>query len=236
METKGKRSSRAAGAIQAPAEPAKPLEAQRAPAAPVPAPAEPAKPIETQAAPPDPVKAAAKAAERVETSVAAEPAGAPTQPPTPEEILAEAAEPAETAVELVTTAASAPRASAGALVRTSQTTSPGDLSHVTGDGLVALTRSQAALARGLGALSVEFTGLVLSGIQTAARTAAEMLRIKTLSDAIEVNAGFACRSVEALVGGSAKLSELGMKLAAETSEPILAEFGKGWRRASRSGS
>jgi len=39
-----------------------------------------------------------------------------------------------------------------------------------------------------------------------------------------------------LVGGSAKLSELGVKLAAETSQPILTQFGKGWIKASRLGS
>jgi hypothetical protein len=58
-----------------------------------------------------------------------------------------------------------------------------------------------------------------------------MLAVKTLSDAIEVNAGFTSSSFEALFGGSAKLSELGAKLAAEASQPILTHLGKTWIKA-----
>ena len=68
-----------------------------------------------------------------------------------------------------------------------------------------------------------------------ARTATKLLAVKTLSDAIEVNAGFTCSSFEAVVTGSAKLSELGVKLAAETSQPLLSQFGKGWSKAARPG-
>jgi hypothetical protein len=95
---------------------------------------------------------------------------------------------------------------------------------------------QAALARGLEALSAEMAGLALSGMDTASRTATKMLGVKTLSDALEVNAGFTCSSFDTLVGGSAKLSELGVKLAAETAQPILTQFGKDWVKASRLGS
>jgi hypothetical protein len=97
----------------------------------------------------------------------------------------------------------------------------------------ALTQSQAALARGLEAFSAEMAGLALSGLETATRAATKMLGIKTLSDAIDVNTGFACSSLDVWVGGSAKISELGVKLAAETSRPFLAQFGKGWGTASR---
>ena len=97
----------------------------------------------------------------------------------------------------------------------------------------ALVQSQTALARGLEAMSVEVTGLAISGIDTATRTATDMLGVKTLSDAIEVNAGFTRSSFDALVGGSAKLSELGMKLATDASQPILAQLGKSWIKAAR---
>ncbi len=93
--------------------------------------------------------------------------------------------------------------------------------------------SQTALARGLEAMSVEVTGLAISGIDAATRTATDMLGVKTLSDAIEVNAGFTRSSFDALVGGSAKLSELGMKLATEASQPILTQLGKSWVKAAR---
>jgi hypothetical protein len=192
---------------------------RRAPrtAAPIGAPAEPAKPVEVQTA-------------------AAEPAEAPTEPPKPAEIVAEAAKPADTALKLTATAATSAPPSVGAVAKPARSPSPDDLPHSSRDDFTALAQSQAALARGLEALSAEMAGLALSGIDTAARTATKILGVKTLSDAIEVNAGFACSSLDALLGGSAKLSEIGVKLATETSQPILTQFGKGWIKASRFGS
>jgi hypothetical protein len=95
----------------------------------------------------------------------------------------------------------------------------------------ALAQSQAALARGLEALSAEMAGLTILGIDFAARTATDMLAVKTLSDAIALNAGFARNSFDTMVSGSAKLSELSIKLAADTTLPILAQFGHGWTKA-----
>jgi hypothetical protein len=153
-----------------------------------------------------------------------------TEPALQVDVPTKAAEPEETALELAEAAAapvSMPKPAKGM--------SPGDLGHFSRDAFAALAQSQAALARGLEAMSVEMAGLALSGIDTAARTATKLLGVKTLSDAIDVNAGFACSSWDALVGRSAKLSELGVKLAAETSQPILAQFGKGWIKGSRLG-
>ena len=101
------------------------------------------------------------------------------------------------------------------------------------EAFAAFVQSQTAVARGLEALSAELTGLAFSGIDAAARTATDMLAVKTLSDAIEVNAGFTRSSFEALFGGSVKLSELGAKLAAEASQPILTQLGKSWIKAAR---
>jgi hypothetical protein len=107
--------------------------------------------------------------------------------------------------------------------------------HFEGDAGAALAQSQAALARGLEALSAEMAGLALSGMDVLARTATKLLAVKTFSDAIEVNAGFTCSSLETLVGGSAKLSELGVKLAAETSQPLFGQLARGWSKAARPG-
>ena len=126
-------------------------------------------------------------------------------------------------------ASSPDKVSAGAAT----STLPDDLGDFGREAFAALVQSQTALARGLEALSTEMAGLALSGINAAARTATEMLGIKTLSDAIEVNAGLTRSSLVAMVGGSAKLSELGVKLAAEASQPILAQLGKSWVRAAR---
>jgi len=153
-----------------------------------------------------------------------------------------ATEPVETAAEelisakppaqVVTQAQTAlPSVDVGA--ETTKSASTEDLADFGREAFAALLQSQTAMARGLEALSAELTGLALSGIDAAARTATDLLAIRTLSDAIEINAGFGRSSFDALVGSSAKLSELGAKLAAEASQPIMAQLGKGWIKVAR---
>ena len=188
------------------------------------APAAPLKPVET----PPPAHGASQ-----------------VEPPKPAELLVEAGKSTETAVDLAAAAATAaPKPSIGALPPTPSLSAlppppksanrdfPG---HVESDAAAALAQSQAALARGLEALSAEMAGLALSGMDVLARTATKLLAVKTLSDAIEVNAGFTCSSLETLVGGSAKLSELGVKLAAETSQPLFGQLARGWSKPVRPG-
>jgi len=68
-----------------------------------------------------------------------------------------------------------------------------------------------------------------SGISVAAESATAMLGAKTLAQAIEINFGFAHRSLDRAIEGSAKLSEIGVRLAAEASRPILARLGDSWK-------
>jgi hypothetical protein len=179
------------------------------------APAAPFKPVEA----PPPVNGASEA-----------------EPPKPAELLAEADTSTETAVNLAAAAATAaPTPSIGALLPAPKSANPDFPGHFQGDAAAALAQSQAALARGLEALSAEMAGLALSGMNVLARTATKLLAVKTLSDAIEVNAGFTCSSLETLVGGSAKLSELGVKLAAEASQPLFGQLARGWGKAARLG-
>jgi hypothetical protein len=113
---------------------------------------------------------------------------------------------------------------------------PGDeLGDFGREAFAALAESRMALATGFEALSEEVAGLARCGIDTAARTAIEMLAVKTVSDAIAVNAGFARASFDNWIGSSAKFSELGVKLAAESSRPFLDRLGKGWIGACRTG-
>jgi hypothetical protein len=182
-------------------------------------------PTEAPAAPFKPVEAPA-------------PANGPGEadPPKPAELLAEAGKSTETAVDLAAAAATAaPRPSIGTRPVAAKTANHADLAHFEGDAAAALAQSQAALARGLEALSAEMAGLALSSMNVLARTATKLLAVKTLSDAIEVNAGFTCSSLETLVGGSAKLSELGVKLAAEASQPLFGQLARGWGKAARLG-
>jgi hypothetical protein len=93
----------------------------------------------------------------------------------------------------------------------------------------ALAEAQAAAARGFEALVGEINTLTRSEIAAATNSATAMLGVKTLAEAVEVNLGYARRSFDALVGSSAKLSEIGVKAAADASRPILTRFGSGWK-------
>jgi hypothetical protein len=177
-----------------------------------------------------------------EAPAAPKPVEAPTpvngrdeaEPPKPAGLQVEADKPIETAVDVVAAAAqAAPTPSIGPLPPASKSAKPDDSGNFKTDPAAALAESQAALARGIEALSAEMAGMALSGMNVLAHTATKLLAVKTLSDAIEVNAGFTCSSLETLVGGSAKLSELGVKLAAETSQPLLGQLARGWGKAAR---
>jgi len=172
---------------------------------------------------------AVRASARVET-----PLSTSIEPQNPAEMHGEAAEPPEAAEHFGAPASAAPESS-GAFA-TANGRAPEEIADFRRETLGALAQSQAALARGLEALSAEMAGLALSGIDTAARAATRMLGIKTLSDAIEVNASLTCSSFDALVDGSARLSELGVKLAAETSQPLFSQLGKAWIKPARRGS
>lgn len=113
--------------------------------------------------------------------------------------------------------------------------SRGELADFGSEALAAMEESRAAMARGFDALSEEMAGLARCGIDTVTRTAIEMLAVKSFSDAIAVNAGFARASFDNWLSGSAKFSELGVKLAVETSRPFLAHLGPGRSVAAHSG-
>ena len=174
---------------------------------------------------------------------AAVPSATPVEVSSPVETSLEAARPGEDPAEaftppqlssetgtLAATAMAAPSAGTAAAAKGP---SSDDLTDFGREAFAALVQSQTAMARGLEALTAEMTGIAISGIDVAARTATDMLGVKTLYDAIEVNAGFTRTSFDTLVGGSAKLSELGVKLATEASQPILTQLGKSWIKAAR---
>ena len=104
----------------------------------------------------------------------------------------------------------------------------GERADLGSESLAAIEEFRAATTRGFDALSEELAGLTRCGMDTAARAAIDMLAVKTFSDAIAVNSGFARASFDNWLGGSAKLSELGMKLVVESARPFLDRLGKSW--------
>jgi hypothetical protein len=159
-------------------------------------------------------------------------ARAPEPEPTPARQAAETPVPAESPAEVAANAR-APEAAPTAGQQAADCAAPDEIARFAREAFAALAESQAAMTRSLAALSDAMAGLTRSGIDIAARTATDTLGIKTLSDAYRVNARFARRSFDSWLDGSAKLSGLGIELAAEASRPILTQLGQSWLEAAR---
>ena len=67
-----------------------------------------------------------------------------------------------------------------------------------------------------------------SGIAAAADAAVALLGVRTFSEAVEINATLARRGVDAMIEGSAKLSEIGVKAMSDASRPVLSRLGESW--------
>ncbi len=100
----------------------------------------------------------------------------PAAPRKPVESPAAAAVPTNPVETVVTPAA---EAAIDAVAEAAKVIAPADRAYLGRDVVAAFAQSQAALARGLEALSAEMAGLALSGIDTATRTATQMLAVKT---------------------------------------------------------
>jgi hypothetical protein len=92
----------------------------------------------------------------------------------------------------------------------------------------AVARSRAAMARGIEALSDEVANFARHNLDTTTHTAIRMLGVKTWAEAVAVNTGFARAAFDHWLDSTAKVSELGVNLAIESSKPFVAEFGKAW--------
>lgn len=99
------------------------------------------------------------------------------------------------------------------------------------DAWGALASVQAALARGIAEIAAEMSGMTRSSVAVAADAAIAMLGARTFSEAIEINAALARHGADAVIEGSAKLSEIGVAAMTEATLPILARLGAGWTSA-----
>ena len=77
-------------------------------------------------------------------------------------------------------------------------------------------------------IAVEVTVLTRSGMAAAADAGLALLGVRTISEAVEINASLARRGVDAMIEGSARLSEIGVKAVSEASRPILSRLGESW--------
>jgi hypothetical protein len=96
------------------------------------------------------------------------------------------------------------------------------------DSWSAVAESQAAFARGFEEIAVEMAGMTRAGIRAASDAAVALVGVRTFSEAVEINARLARREVDAMIEGSAKLSEIGVKAVGEASRPMVSQIGGTW--------
>ena len=106
---------------------------------------------------------------------------------------------------------------------------PAKIADTSGDSCGILSKSQAAVSRGLQALGDELACYARRSMETLACTAIDTLSVKTWSDAVAVNSRLARTSFDQWVDSAAKVSELGIKLANDAAKPLLAKMGVAWR-------
>jgi Phasin protein len=98
------------------------------------------------------------------------------------------------------------------------------------DIFAAVAESRAALIRGVVSIGDELASFARYSIDAAAHTAIQMLGVKTWADAVAVNSSFTRASFDHWLESTAKTSELGVKLAVESSRPFVNKFGQNLER------
>jgi len=88
------------------------------------------------------------------------------------------------------------------------------------DMFAAISQSRAALARGLESIGNEVASYARHSLDAGAQAAIQLLGAKTWADALAVNSGFARTSFDYWLGSTAKVSELGIRLAIDWSKPL----------------
>jgi hypothetical protein len=78
-----------------------------------------------------------------------------------------------------------------------------------------------AFAHGAEAYADEMAGLLQTGLATATDTAKAMLGAKTLTEALEINAGFVRKSLDTMLTGSVRLTDITARMAEESLRPLM---------------
>jgi phasin family protein len=88
------------------------------------------------------------------------------------------------------------------------------------ENFAAVLRANAALSEAFEAIGKEMIGYARSSFESAAETATALLGAKTLEDVVELNTAFARVNLDQLMAHSAKLSEMGVKVASAALAPL----------------
>jgi phasin family protein len=95
-----------------------------------------------------------------------------------------------------------------------------ELADLGRENMAAVMRANTALSSGLEAIGKEVILYARSSFEQAAETATALLGAKTFEDVFQLNSQFAKDNFERMIERSAKLSEMGIKLANEALAPL----------------
>lgn len=95
-----------------------------------------------------------------------------------------------------------------------------ELADLGRENMAAVMRANTALSSGLEAIGKEVILYARGSFEQAAETATALLGAKTFEDVFQLNSQFAKANLERMIEGSAKLSEMGIKLANEALAPL----------------
>jgi phasin family protein len=88
------------------------------------------------------------------------------------------------------------------------------------ENFAAVLRANAVLSEGLEAIGKEVMGYARTSFEKAAETATALLGAKTMEDVVQLNTEFAKANFERMIERTAKLSEMGVKVASEAMAPL----------------
>jgi phasin family protein len=88
------------------------------------------------------------------------------------------------------------------------------------ENFAAMLRANAALSQGMEEIGKEVILYARRSFEQAAETATALLGAKTFEDVFQLNSEFAKANLERLIERSAKLSEMGVKVASEALAPL----------------
>jgi len=90
--------------------------------------------------------------------------------------------------------------------------------------LASIGQSQTAVVSDVTAMALEIGGQTRANLTAAGDSVAALLKARSLVDAVEIQLAFARRNLEAMVAGSTRLGEIGLRLANDAAKPMLGRF------------
>jgi hypothetical protein len=108
-----------------------------------------------------------------------------------------------------------------------------DLAALGRENLAALARANAALVKGFEEFGQEVASCAEHSLVSAMDTARALVGIRTLADLLALNSKVAQATLEGALANSARLSEIGLRVASEALEPLNERVAQAFGRAGR---